>query len=91
MSDAPGSGSYEICSVCYWEDDGVQFRDSSYRGGANEASLTEARAAFNSIAVSERRFQNHVRPPLPEEAPRYDWDSDPCGLAASAQSGGNGV
>jgi hypothetical protein len=27
-------GSYEICSVCFWEDDGVQFRWPTIAGGA---------------------------------------------------------
>jgi hypothetical protein len=39
-------GSYEICGVCAWEDDFVQYRDPDYRGGANAESLNEARAAF---------------------------------------------
>jgi Cysteine-rich CPCC len=39
-------GTYELCPVCNWEDDGVQYDDPDYRGGANEESLNEARAAF---------------------------------------------
>ena len=36
----------DICDVCYWEDDPVQYRDPNYRGGANKLSLNEAKAAF---------------------------------------------
>ena len=32
-------GSYEICSVCGWEDDHVQLRFPGMAGGANKASL----------------------------------------------------
>ena len=39
-------GSYEICSICGWEDDEVQQRWPSYRGGANSESLCEAQAAI---------------------------------------------
>ncbi len=39
-------GSYEICPVCNREDDGVQFADPNYRGGANERSLNEQRDLF---------------------------------------------
>lgn len=39
-------GAYQICLVCWWEDDNVQFHDPDYRGGANRESLNEARAAF---------------------------------------------
>lgn len=28
-------GTYDICRICYWEDDGGQFRDPDYEGGAN--------------------------------------------------------
>ena len=38
--------SYEICPVCGWEDDPVQRADPDFRGGANEMSLHEARAAY---------------------------------------------
>ena len=39
-------GNYEICLVCGWEDDGVQYENPDYRGGANSESLNEARADF---------------------------------------------
>lgn len=39
-------GSFEMCGVCGWEDDSVQYDDPDYQGGANGKSLNEARAAF---------------------------------------------
>lgn len=39
-------GSYDLCPVCDWEDDGVQYDDPDYRGGANEMSLNQARERF---------------------------------------------
>jgi len=42
------SGSYEICEVCNWEDDSVQFADPAYRGGANIESLDEAKSRFEA-------------------------------------------
>lgn len=39
-------GSFDICTVCGWEDDSVAYDDPDYRGGANGISLNEARAAF---------------------------------------------
>ncbi|EJS66361.1 hypothetical protein CN425_23275 [Bacillus cereus] len=35
-------GTYEICSICFWEDDPVQFKDPDLEGGANEVSLRQA-------------------------------------------------
>ncbi|WP_420130666.1 CPCC family cysteine-rich protein [Longimicrobium sp.] len=39
-------GSFDICPVCGWEDDRLQYADPDYRGGANEISLNQARAQF---------------------------------------------
>jgi Cysteine-rich CPCC len=39
-------GAYDICRVCGWEDDFVQYDHPDYRGGANAQSLNEARTAF---------------------------------------------
>jgi hypothetical protein len=39
-------GAYEICRRCGWEDDPSQSADPDSRGGANVASLNEARAAW---------------------------------------------
>jgi Cysteine-rich CPCC len=44
----PPPGTYEICDVCGWEDDSVQFGDPDYEGGANRESLRQARAAFRA-------------------------------------------
>ena len=40
------AGAYEICAVCGWEDDPVQSAQPDRAGGANRASLDEARAAW---------------------------------------------
>ena len=63
------AGDWEICPVCYWEDDPVQLRDPSYRGGANKVSLEEARSNYQEHGVSELRFKDEVRSPAPEEMP----------------------
>ena len=38
--------NYDVCDVCCWEDDPVQFEDPDYRGGANHISLNEARQNY---------------------------------------------
>ena len=63
------SGDYDICPVCFWEDDPVQLRDPAYKPGANAVSLREARENYRAYGASEERFKGDVRPPKPEEQP----------------------
>ena len=60
-------GSYEICPVCYWEDDKVQFADPEFKGGANRVSLSQARANFKSFGACEPELVAKVRKPLEDE------------------------
>ena len=69
--DEEPSGTFEICPVCYWEDDDIQADDPTYEGGANGISLDEARANFSRYGAIKREFVKEVRAPLPEEATAY--------------------
>ena len=60
-------GTYEVCPVCYWEDDPVQESDPKLEGGANELSLYESRRNFKLYGACEERYVKRVRAPLPEE------------------------
>lgn len=62
-----GPHEFDICPVCYWEDDPVQFKDEFIQGGANAISLHEARENYLNIGASEERFIKMVRKPEPEE------------------------
>jgi len=66
-------GSYEICDVCFWEDDPVQLLDPGYAGGANRLSLIECQANYASLGGTEDRFVSHVRPPLGNEDRDPEW------------------
>lgn len=46
LSEPPGS--YEVCSVCGWEDDPVQLRFPLMAGGANRLSLFTSQRAFRA-------------------------------------------
>ena len=34
---------FDICDMCNWENDGIQYDDPDYAGGANKESLNEYR------------------------------------------------
>lgn len=64
-------GGFEICAVCFWEDDGQDEYDADcVRGGPNGAlSLTQARANYRQLGACDARSVAHVRPPTLEERP----------------------
>ncbi|HFX6473976.1 TPA: CPCC family cysteine-rich protein [Acinetobacter baumannii] len=62
-------GSFEICAVCFWEDDNVQNEDSDYMGGANGISLNMAKQNFQLFGAIKKEFIPHTRKPLVEEIP----------------------
>jgi hypothetical protein len=64
-------GGFEICPVCFWEDDGQDVHDADeVRGGPNgRLSLTAARHNFESFGACAKKVLPHVRPPRDEEHP----------------------
>jgi hypothetical protein len=63
------SGSWEICSVCFWEDDGDWRLDVV--SGPNHITLRKARANYLEFGACDEHSIGRVRPPLPEEHPQY--------------------
>jgi hypothetical protein len=54
-------GSYEICRVCFWEDDPVQILDPWFEGGANKPSLVQAQTNYAEFGAMEKRFIANVK------------------------------
>ena len=46
---------FDICDICFWENDGYQMRHPDYRGGANHTSLNEARAAWKAKQAAKKK------------------------------------
>jgi hypothetical protein len=62
-------GQYDICSVCFWEDDGQDDADAGTNQyfGPNHMSLTQGRENYLRIGAYDEKMLKHVRPPLPNE------------------------
>lgn len=67
-------GSYEICPVCFWEDDesGLRCPDVAV-GGPNHVSLVEAQRNYLMYGAIEARWVDHVRPPTEQEPREAAW------------------
>ncbi len=65
LDSAPGH--FDICPVCYWQDDNIQRDDPNYKGGANSISLNEARQNYKKTGAMLLKYLKNVRPPLEEE------------------------
>ncbi len=57
-------GTFEICPVCFWEDDNTQSKVPNY-----EISLLKARENFVKYGAVKEEFMGKVRKALPEETP----------------------
>src|SRR5690348_15638322 len=63
LGESPGN--YEICHVCFWEDDPVQLLDPWFKVGANKVSLQEAQKNYAEVGASEPQFRANVKGVLP--------------------------
>ncbi|MCF6147938.1 MAG: hypothetical protein E3K37_04685 [Candidatus Kuenenia sp.] len=57
------SGNYDLCPICYWEDDPAQYEDPDLEGGPNSPSLRQAQLNFILYGACDQECLSHVRPP----------------------------
>ena len=66
------NGNYDICPVCFWEDDPIQLEDPSYEGGANKVSLFQARINYKEFGACEKEMIKYTRMPTKNEQEDYN-------------------
>ena len=67
------AGSYEICPICFWEDDLVQLAFPDLAGGANKCSLIDGQRNYGQLGACELRLSPHVRLPQRGEKQTAGW------------------
>jgi len=72
LSEKP-PGTYEICEICFWKEDEIQFNDPDYEEGANNVSLRQAQMNFKKYGVADPQQKRFARKPtrLDEKDPKW--------------------
>ena len=65
-------GSFDICPICYWEDEAMQLRYPN-EIGANRLTLIESQTNFESLGYGDLRNKNLVRKPSKEDIQDKNW------------------
>lgn len=65
-------GMYEICSICFWEDEGIDIDNlDDGGGGPNTTTLRQARANFRKFGACDEHGKQFV---IPEnERSQYEY------------------
>lgn len=65
--DEPPTGNYDICPVCFWEDDPIALEKPDEELGCNGVSLTQAKKNYKKFGACKKEMLKHCRKPTPEE------------------------
>ena len=64
--------AYDICPVCFWEDDPEQYANPLMANGANHVSLATARINYKHFAACDPEMKKYVRGAKKDELHGYE-------------------
>ncbi|MFT9847104.1 CPCC family cysteine-rich protein [Aneurinibacillus sp. REN35] len=67
-------GDYDICPICFWEDDPFQ-KENEYDLGANQIPLIEAQQNYIQYGACEKEFIKNVRKPDVQDRRDPNWQA----------------
>ena len=56
----PERGSYLICPICFWEDDGIDVNELDIHSGPNHMTLREGRENFMKYGACDLKMVKNV-------------------------------
>jgi hypothetical protein len=62
-------GGFEICPVCFWEDDGQDDRDADVVRGPNGSLSLAQGLNFQTFGACDPKSLEHIRKPTADEIP----------------------
>lgn len=71
--DEKPPGTYQICEICFWEDDPIQFNDPNYSGGANQVSLIQGQMNFEEFGACNSKMISNTRKPRIDDIRNSKW------------------
>jgi rubredoxin len=66
-------GTYDICTICFWEDDPEQFYNPDEKKGANKVSLRKAQKNFQDFGACTKEMLDYVRKLTPNIEKDENW------------------
>ena len=66
-------GSFNLCPVCFWEDDLTQLEEPFYEGGANTISLAQAQVNYQAFGACDKRGIPFVKPATRDQHLCRSW------------------
>lgn len=72
LSEEP-PGTYDICRVCFWEDDETQFYNPDLKKGANKTSLRQAQKNYIEFGACSKDVLQFARKPKEHEIKDENW------------------
>ncbi len=60
-------GNYDICHVCFWEDDPMAYDDPYEECCCNQVSLNQAKHNYAEFGACHKDMISHVRKPNADE------------------------
>ncbi len=65
--------TYDICPICFWEDESLVKKSIDEAYGPNHVSLTQAQRNFLDFGAKEKKTEENTREPKEDEIQHPEW------------------